>query len=335
MGQWRSISIHTETIIRKWFDDEKSLKALNGIVHHWTDRQIAREYNLRIDFVANQRSKLKKKGLLTAGFFSIDNEKLGLVKLMDFPREPPSLDDVFLIFLMRISRPFGYLRQRLVPPDMVEEGYELGPNIDVMNDFSTPFVKKNFRSKFEETIDDKSINLYEKQNKKKNGKVDLLSIYICKEVQRENYGARVLARVISQQISEDELGVQASISNVNRRLQTLRKDGVICKANPLNLLPLRPHYNMDSAIVKKNEDFHKTLATFAELNVLVRYNDILNEPDKAYINLQYHFSQKWDILSILKKYLEEVTFFDYAPFGIRRTIPYEYFRKILTGKKSI
>ncbi|KYK35135.1 MAG: hypothetical protein HXS46_18080 [Theionarchaea archaeon] len=327
--------IHKETIINKWFNNEKNLSILNGIVRHWTDRQIARDTGLRIDKVANYRSKLKKKGLLTTGFFTINHEKLGLVKLMDFPRERPSLDDVFLIFLMRISRPFGYLRQRLLPPEMVEEGYQLGPSAGIVNDFSIPFVQEDFGTQFEEIFGQDEPELYEKKNKKKNGKIDLLSIYICKEVERGNYGARVLAKVISQQIDEEELGIQPSISNTNRRLQQLKKDGVICMTNPLNLLPLRPYYSMDTAIVKKNENFLKTLTAFAKLNVMIRFSDIMNEPDKAYVTLQYHFSQKWDILGILKKYLERITFFDHAPFGIRRTIPYEYFKEILTEKKYI
>ena len=335
MAQWRSIRIHVETIIRRWFNDEKNLRVLNGIVRHWTDRQIAREYNLRIDMVANYRSKLKRKKLLTAGFFTINHEKLGLVKVMDLPKELPSLDDIFLIRLTRISRPFGYLRQRLVPPDLVGEGYQLGPNIDITNNFSTPFIKENFTTNFEQFYGQNELQFYEEKKKKKNGKVDLLSIYICKEVEKENYGARILSREISQQIGEDELGVQPSISNVIRRLRMLKNDGIVCMANPLNLVPLIPYYNLDSAVVKKNDNFYKTLAALSELNVAVRINDILNDPDKAFISMQYHFSQKWDILGILKKYLEEITFFDHAPFGIRRTIPYEYFTEILSGKKWI
>ncbi|MBU7047066.1 MAG: hypothetical protein HXS54_11590 [Theionarchaea archaeon] len=335
MAQWRSIPIHVETIIKRWFNDEKNLRVLNGIVHHWTDRQIAREYNLRIDMVANYRSKLKRKGLLTVGFFTIDHEKLGLVKVMDFPKELPPLDDVFLIRLARISRPFGYLRMRLLPPDSVDDGYQLGPNLDIINNFSTPFVKDSFSAQFEKIFGQEKLQFYEKLNKKKNGKVDLLSIYICKEVEKENYGARILSREISQQIGGDELGVQPSISNVNRRLRQMKKDGIVCKANPLNLVPLRPYYNVDAALVKKNDNYHEALAALASLNVLVRVNNIFNRPDKAYISLQYYYSQKWEILGILKKYLEEITFFDHAPFGIRRTIPYEYFTETLSGKKWI
>ncbi|KYK37604.1 MAG: hypothetical protein AYK19_06930 [Theionarchaea archaeon DG-70-1] len=328
--------IYTETIIKRWFNDEKNLSTLNGIVRHWTDKQIARENNLRVDRVANYRSKLKKKGLLTTGFFSINHEKLGLVQVMDFPRERPSLDDVFLTALVRISRPFGYLRVRQLPPDMVEEGYQLGAGFAVINEFATPFVVNNdFRAQFEKTLGKAELNLYEKKNKKRDGKVDLLSIYICKEVQKGFYGARVLSREISQQISEDELGIQPSISNVNRRLKQLKKEGIICKSNPLNLVPLRPYYNQDSAVVKKNDNFLKTLAILAKLNVMVRFSDVLNEPDRAYIALQYHFSQKWDILGILKDYLEEITFFDHSPFEIRRTIPFEYFEEIFSEKKWI
>lgn len=327
--------IYIETIINRWFNEEKHLKILNGIARHWRDNKIAREYNLRIDKVANYRSGLKGKGLLTAGLFSINHEKLGLVQLMDFPRETPSPDDVFLVRLVRISRPYGYLRVRLLPRDMVEEGWQLGTSVDVMNKFSVPFVIEDFSAQFEKVFDQAELELYEKRNKKKNGKVDLLSIYICKEIQKENYGARILAREISQQIDEDELGIQPSISNVNRRVQQLKKDGIICKSNPLNLVPLRPYYNLDSAIVKKNENFDKTLAALAKLNVLVRFNDVLNDQNRAYISLQYHFSQKWDILGILNEYLEEITFFDHSPVGIRRTIPFEYFREILSERKWI
>lgn len=325
--------IYNETIIKRWFNDEKNLKILNGILFHWSDRQIAKENNLRIDRVSNFRSKLKKKGLLTAGFFSINHEKLALIKLMDFPRECPSLDDIFLTRLVRTSRPFGYLRIRLLPPDMIEEGYQLGPDIDVMNTFSTPFVHENFKAQFESIFGQDELHLYERKNEKKNGKLDLLSIYICKEVEKENYGARTLSRAISQQIGESELGVQPSISNVNRRLKELKKEGVVCMAHPLNFVPLRPYYNVDSAVVKKNRNFSKTIAALARLNVVVGFNDILNEPGKAFVTLQYHFSQKWDILNILEEYLEEITFFDYAPSGMRRTIPFEYFRKILRKKE--
>ena len=327
--------IYTETIIKRWFSNEKNLRTLSGIVHHKSDRQIARENSLRIDRVANYRSRLKKKGLLATGFFNIDHEKLGLVQVMDFPRERPPSDDVFLIFLVRISRPFGYLRARLVPPHMVGEGYQLGASIDVMNEFTVPFVHEDFRGQFEKMVGQTELQLYKEKNSKKYKKVDLLSFYICKEVQKENYGARTLARAISQQISEDKLGLQPSISNVNRRLKQLKKDGIIFKSNPLNLVPLRPYYSLDSAFVKKNEHFFETLAALAKLNVLVRYNDILNDPDRAYISLQYHFSQKWDILGILKKYLEKIIFFDHAPYEARRTIPYEYFRDSLLEKKWI
>jgi hypothetical protein len=68
--------------------------------------------------------------------------------------------------------------------------------------------------------------------------------------------------------------------------------------------------------------------------VLIRFADILNEPNRAYISLQYHFSQKWDILGILDEYLEEITFFDHAPSEERRTIPYEYFRDNFSKKRS-
>lgn len=328
--------IYKETIINKWFNNEKNLSILNGIVRHWSDRQIARETGLRIDKVANYRSKLKKKELLTAGFYSINYEKLGLVNLMDFPKELPSLVDTFLIRLVRISKPFGYLRMRLLPPHIIEDkGYQLGANFDVMNTFSTPFVRGNFRTEFEEVFGQNELHLYERKNKKMGEKVDLLSIYICKEMQKGNYGARTLARAISQQIDENELGIQPSISNVNRRLKQLKKEGVVTMANPLNLVPLRPYYNLDATIVRKNDNFFKTLAALVDLNIMVRFNDILNNPDLAYVTIQYHFSQKWDILSILKEYLEEVTFFDHSPFGIRRTIPFEYFKEILLEKKWI
>jgi hypothetical protein len=324
--------IYTETIINQWFDDAKNLDILNGIVRHWTDKQIARECGLRIDRVVNYRSKLKKKGLLASGFFNIDHEKLGFVRVMDFLKELPSADDLFLTYLVRISRPFGYLRARLTPPHMVKEGYQLSTSMDVLNDFTTPFVK-NCRTQFEKIFGETDLQLYGKKNKKKKVKVDLLSVYICKEVQRGNYGARTLASAISQQIGEDELGVQPSISNVNRRLQQLKKDSIIFKSNPLNLVPLRPYYSLDSAMVKKSDNFYDTIAALAKLNVLVRTTDVLNEPDKAYISLQYHFSQKWDILRILKENLGEITFFDHAPSEIRRTIPYEYFEDILAEKK--
>lgn len=327
--------IYTETIIKRWFNDEKNLSTLNGIVRHWTDKQIARENNLRVDRVANYRSKLKKKGLLTTGFYIINHEKLGLVQVMDFPRELPSLDDVFLTFLVRISRPLGYMRMRLLPPDMVEEGYQLGAGFDIINDFTIPFVNEKFRAEFERIFGKANLDLYEKKNKRKDGKVDLLSIYVCKEVQKGFYGARVLSKEISQQISEEKLGIQPSISNVNRRLKQLKKEGIICRSNPLNLVPLRPYYNLDSAVVKKNDNFFKTLATLTKLNVMVRFSDVLNETDRAYIALQYHFSQKWDILGILKEHLEEITFFDHSPFEIRRTIPFEYFRGIFSEKKWI
>lgn len=327
--------IYNETIIKRWFNDEKNLKVLNGIVRHRSDKQIAGENNVRIDRVSNYRSKLKKKGLLTAGLYSINHEKLGLVQVMDFPRERPSIDDVFLTALVPISRPFGYLRVRQLPPTMVENGYHLEAGIDAMNDFSLPFVTENFREQFEKIFDRAELHLYEKKSKKKNGKIDLLSIYICKEVQKGTYGARMLARGISQQIGEAELNIQPSISNVNRRLKQLKDEGVIYKSNPLNLIPLRPYYTLDSAIVKKNDNFYKTVSALAKLNVIVRFNHILNEPDKAHILVQYHFSQKWDILGILKDYLEEITFFDHSPFGIRRTIPFEYFREVFSERKWI
>jgi DNA-binding Lrp family transcriptional regulator len=324
--------IYTETIINRWFNNEKNLKILNGIVHHKSDKQIARKNKVRIDRVANYRSKLKKKNLLTAGFFNVNHEKLGLVQLLDFPRELPSTDDTFLTFLARISRPFGYMRARLVPLHMVEEGYQLGASIDVETDFTTPFIRSDFEARFEELFDRAEFKLYAKRNKRKNMEVDLLSIYICKEIQKGNYGARTLAAAISKEIGKSELGVHPSISNVNRRLKQLKKEGVIYKSNPLNLIPLRPYYNLDSAVVKKNKNFRETLAALAGLNVMVRFSEILNESDRAYISLQYHFSQKWDILRILKEYLEEITFFDHAPSEKRRTIPFEYFEKILSGK---
>jgi DNA-binding Lrp family transcriptional regulator len=327
--------IYTETIIKRWFGSEKNLSTLNGIVHHKSDKQIARETGLRIDRVSNYRSKLKKKGLLTAGFFSINHENLGLVQVMDFPREFPSLDDVYLTYLVRISRPFGYLRLRLLPPAMVEDGYHLGASVGVMNYFSTPFVIEDFRTQFETLCGQAELHLYEKKRKRESEKIDLLSIYICKEVQKGKYGARTLASSISEQITEDELGIQPSISNVNRRVKQLKEHGTIRRTNPLNLVPLKPYYNLDSAIVKKNDNFHQTLAVLAELNVMVRFSDILNEPDKAYIILEYHFSQKWDMLGILKKYLGEIIFFDHAPRGTRRTIPFEYFKRILSEKKHM
>jgi DNA-binding Lrp family transcriptional regulator len=324
--------IYTETIINRWFNNEKNLEILNGIVHHKSDKQIAKKSKVRIDRVANYRSKLKKKNLLTAGFFNINHEKLGLVQLLDFPRELPPTDDIFLTFLARISRPSGYMRARLVPPHMVEEGYQLGASIDVATNFTTPFILSDFEAKFEELFNRAELQLYAKRNKKKNMEVDLLSIYICKEIQKGNYGARTLAGAISKEIGKGELGVHPSISNVNRRLKQLKKEGIIYKSNPLNLIPLRPYYNLDSAVVKKNKNFRETLAALAGLNVMVRFSEILNEPDSAYISLQYHFSQKWDILRILKGYLEEITFFDHAPSEKRRTIPFEYFEKILSGK---
>jgi hypothetical protein len=329
------MSMYIRTIIRKWFNDEKNLQILNGIVRHWSDRQIAREGHIRIDAVANHRSALKRKGLLTAGFFSINHEKLGLVQLMDFPRERPSVDDTFLTFLVRISRPFGYLRLRLLPPEMVEEGHQLGAGVHVMNDFTIPFVREDFRDELEKVIDQAELELYEKKNKKKNGKIDLLSVYICKEVQKGFYGARVLAREISHQIDEEKMGIQPSISNVNRRLRQMKADGIICKSNPLNLVPLRPYYNLDSAIVKKNNNFNRILAALARLNVMVQFYDVLNEGNRAYLVLQYHYGQKWDILGILSDYLEEITFFDHSPFEIRRTIPFEYFEELLSQKKWI
>jgi hypothetical protein len=331
-----SMPIYIETIIKKWFGNEKNLNILNGIVRHWSDKQISTHYKIRIDKVANYRSKLKKKGLLTAGFLSINYEKLGLIQVIDFPPEPPPLDDVFLTFLARISRPFGYMRVRLLPDHMVEDGYHLGAGVDLVNTFAMPFIRKNFGIEFEDELSVGELTLYEKKVKKKNGKVDLLSIYICKEVQRGRYGARTLAKVISEQIDEEQLGVQPSISNINRRLRQLKKDGIILKSNPLNLAPLRPYYNLDSAIVNKNESFNQVLAALANLNVMIRYADVLNLPGKSYLSLQYHYSQKWDILGVFKKYLDDVTFFDHAPFGVRRTIPFEYFRdEVLKEKKWI
>lgn len=325
--------INTETIIRRWFSDETDLKVLNGIVHHRTDKEIARENNVRIDRVSNYRSKLKKKGLLTAGLYSINHAKLGLVKLLDFPKERPPTDDVFLIRLAQISAPFGYLRMRLLPPALVEEGYQLGANIDVMNEFTVPLVVEDFMTRFEDILGQEEPHFYERKNKKKDNRIDLLSIYICKEIEKENYGARVLAKAISQQIGEEELGVQPSISNISRRLKELRNSDVICRSNPLNLVPLRPYYAIDAALVKKNENFDRIIAALARLNVLIRINDILNVPDTAYISLQYYFSQKWEVLRILEKYVKEFTFLDHTPFQIRRTIPYEYFRDVLSKEK--
>ncbi|MGD2247866.1 MAG: hypothetical protein PVF58_05620 [Candidatus Methanofastidiosia archaeon] len=326
--------IYPETIIKRWFGKEKNLKILNGIVHHKNDKQIAKETKLRIDRVANYRRKLKKKGLLTAGFYNINHEKLGLIQVMDFPREKPDMDDTYLTFLVRISRPFGYLRMRQLPLDQAGDGYHLGAGNRILNYFSLPFVVEDFRTRFEEIFGQVKLDIdgriYEKDEQ-----IDLLSIYICKEVQRGNYGARTIAREISKDIDEDELGIQPSISNVNRRLQRLKKEGIICKANPLNLVPLRPYYNFDSAIVKKTKDFNYTLAALTELNVIIGISNILNKPKKANIFLEYHFSQKWEILGILKKYLEEITFLDHAPFGLRRTLPYEYFRDMLLEKKYI
>lgn len=327
--------IYTETIINRWFGNQKNLDILNGIVRHKNDKQIAKEHKVRIDRVANYRSKLKKKGLLTIGFFNINHEKLGLVQLMDFPKESPSIDDVFLTYLVRISRPFGYMRLRLLPPDMVEEGYQLGVGIDVMNEFTVPFVKENFTNQFEDVVGQTALQLYEGNNHKESEKIDLLSVYICKEVQKGKYGARTLSSAISEQIDEDELGIQPSISNVNRRLKLLKEQGVIRKANPLNLVPLKPYYDLNSAIVKKNHDFEETLAALAQLNVMIRFSNILNEPGKAYIILEYHYSQKWDILKILNEHLEEITFFDHAPYGERRTIPFEYFESVFSKRRYI
>jgi hypothetical protein len=331
-----SMPIYIETIIKKWFGNEKNLNILNGIVRHWSDKQISTHYKIRIDKVANYRSKLKKKGLLTTGFFSIDHRKLGLTHVVDFPSEPPSLDDVFLTYLVRMSRPFCYMRARLLPKDLVENGYHFGSGIDLINTFTVPFIRKNLGAEFENTFGKARLLLYEKRNKKRNGKIDLLSIYICKEVQKGLYGARTLARSISGQISEEQLGIQPSISNINRRLRQLKRDGVICKSSPLNLVPLRPYYNMESAMVNKNDNFFQVLATLASLNVTVRYYDILNLPQKAYITLQYYYNNKWDILAIFKKYLGDVTFFDHAPTEVRRTIPFEYFRdRVLENRKWI
>jgi hypothetical protein len=327
--------IYTETIINRWFGNQKNLDILNGIVRHKNDKQIAKEHKVRIDRVANYRSKLKKKGLLTAGFFNINHEKLGLIQLMDFPKENPSIDDIFLTYLVRISRPFGYLRLRLLPPEMAEDGYQLGVGIDVMNEFTVPFVKENFTNQFEDVVGQTSLDLYEGDNYKESEKINLLSVYICKEVQKGKYGARTLASAISQQIDEDELGIQPSISNVNRRLKLLKEQGVIQKSSPLNLVPLKPYYDLNSAIVKKNHDFEQTLAALAKLNVTIKFSTVLNEPEKAYIILEYHYSQKWDILKILNKHLEEITFFDHAPYGERRTIPFEYFEEIFSKRKYI
>jgi hypothetical protein len=321
-----SMPIYIETIMQKWFGNKKNLNILNGIVRHWSDKQISTHYKIRIDKVANYRSKLKKKGLLTTGFFNINHEKLGLTHVVDFPSEPPPLDDIFLTYLVRISRPYGYLRARLLPNHLVEDGYHFGAGYGLVNTFTTPFVRKNFRADFEEIFGKAELIPYEKRNKKKNEKIDLLSIYICKEVQKGLYGARTLARVISGQISEEQLGMQPSISNINRRLRQLKKDGVINKSNPLNLMPLRPYYNTDSAIVNKNENFSQVLAALADLGVMVRYSDVMNLPEKAYVSLQYHYSEKWDILGIFKKYLDDVIFFDHASQDVRRTIPFEYFR---------
>jgi DNA-binding Lrp family transcriptional regulator len=326
--------IYPETIIKRWFGKEKNLKILNGIVHHKNDKQIAKETKLRIDRVANYRRKLKKKGLLTTGFYNINHEKLGLVQEMDFPREKPDIDDTFLTFLVRISRPFGYLRLRQLPPDRAGDGYHLGVGKRMMNSFSLPFIVKDFMTRFEEIFGQVELDIDEERHEK-DEQIDLLSIYICKEVQRGNYGARTIARAISKEIDEDELGIQPSISNVNRRLKRLRREGIIRKSNPLNLVPLRPYYNFDSAIVKKTKDFNHTLAALTELNVIIGISNILNKPEKAYIVVEYHFSQKWDILRILKEYLEEITFLDHAPFGLRRTLPYEYFRDMLSEKKHI
>lgn len=323
--------IYTETIIKRWFGKEKNLEILNGIVHHKNDKQIAKETGLRIDRVANYRRKLKKKGLLTVGFYNINHEKLGLTQVMDFPREKPDTDDIFLTFLVRISRPFGYLRLRQFPPDRVGDGYHLGTGTRIMNSFSLPFIVKDFKKQFEEIFGQVELDIDGKKYEK-DDKIDLLSIYICKEVQRGNYGARTIARAISKEIDEDDLGIQPSISNVNRRLKKLKKEGIIRKSNPLNLVPLRPYYNFDSAIVKKTKHFNQTLAALIELNVIIGVSSILNEPQKAYIVLEYHFSQKWEILGILKQYLEEITFLDHAPFGLRRTLPYEYFREKLSEK---
>ena len=327
--------IYTETIINRWFGNQKNLDILNGIVHHKNDKQIAKENKVRIDRVANYRSKLKKKGLLTIGFFNINHEKLGLVRVMDFLKESPSMDDVFLTYLVRISRPFGYMRLRLLPPEKVGEGYQLGTSMGVVNGFTVPFVKENFTNQFENLVGQASLELYEGDNHKESEKIDLLSVYICKEVQKGRYGARTLASAISEQIDEEELGIQPSISNVNRRVKLLKEQGVIRKANPLNLVPLKPYYNIGSAIVRRNHDFEETLAALAQLNVMIRFSNILNEPEKAYITLEYHYSQKWDILKILNEHLEEITFFDHAPYGKRRTIPFEYFEEIFSKRRYI
>jgi hypothetical protein len=325
--------IYTETIINRWFNKEKNLKILNGIIRHLSDKQIAKETSLRIDRIANYRSKLKKKGLLTAGFYSINHEKLGLVKLMDIPKGSPSEEDIFLIRLARISRPFGYLRIRLMPKNLVEEGYQLGPNLDVITDFKTPFIIEKFTKEFNYIYGTPDMDVFEISNNTNNSKIDLLSIYICKEVEKGNYGARTLAKAISEQISEDELGVQPSISNVNRRLQSMKKEGIITKACPLNFVPLRPYYNLDSSIINKNENFYKVLAAFSKLNVIARFNEVLNYPEKVYATLQYHYSLKWDILNIFKEYLGEIIFFDHTAFGLRRTLPFEYFKEQLSQKK--
>lgn len=321
--------IYIETIINQWFNDEKNLSILNGIVRHLSDRQIANETGLRIDRVENYRQKLKSKGLLNTGFYNIDHEKLGLIQVMDFPKKYPSLDDTFLTFLGRISRPFGYLRARMIPPHMVEDGYKLGAGIDLINNFSTPFVVKNFKQKFEDIYGQIEFNAFSKNGNQKKD-MDLLSILICKEVQLGRYRASTLSKSISQQITEKELGIKPSIGNVNRRFKQLKKDGVVFKSNPFNVVSLRPYYSFDSAIVKKNDHFHDTLAGLAELNVVIRFADIINEPDKAYISLQYNFSYKWDMLRILKEKLEEIIFFDHAPYEARRTIPYEYFKDVLS-----
>ncbi|MBU6998943.1 MAG: hypothetical protein HXS41_08515 [Theionarchaea archaeon] len=328
--------IYIETIMQKWFGTQKNLNILNGIVRHWSDKHISSEYNVRIDRVANYRSKLRKKGLLTAGFFSINYEKLGLVQVVDFPSELPSSDDIFLTYLVRISRPYGYMRARLLPQHLVEDGYHFGAGHGLVNTFITPFVRKNFTAEFKEVFGKAEFISYEKKNSNRNARIDLLSIYICKEVQKGLYGSRTLARVISEQISEQQLEVQPSISNINRRLQQLKSSGVVRESNPLNLVPLRPYYNLDSAIVNKNENFHEVLAALVSLNVMARHSDVLNMPGKAYVSLQYHYSQKWDILGIFKKYLGDVTFFDHAPSEVRRTIPFEYFRdEVLYERKWI
>lgn len=327
--------IYIETIIHRWFNNEKNLNILNGIIRHLSDKQIARETGLRIDRIANYRSKLKKKGLLTAGFYTINHEKLGLIKLMDFPKEFPAKEDVFLIRLARISRPFGYLRIRLMPKNSIEEGYQLGPNIDVINNFKTPFIiEKEFTDRFTDVFGESTMQHFGKSGNNSPSKIDLLSIYICKEVEKGNYGARTLSKAISEQISEDELGVQPSISNVNRRLQTMKKEGIIARACPLNLVPLRPYYNLDSSMINKNENFDKILSAFSKLNIIARFNEVINDPDKVYVTLQYHYSLKWDILNIFKEYLGEIIFFDHTAFGLRRTLPFEYFREKLSEKNK-